>query len=191
VKLIEVMIRGDTPLLQHRFNESAEQASSTRKVLVANGTPRQEAEKVAYRAKDGSFYFPGAAIGRLIREAGSNHKLRGSRRSAKFVVPAAVLIMDDAIQLLNGDGASLAKDFEVDSRPVTIPATKGRIMRHRPRFDKWSAKFTIRINEAILPIDFIQQLLTEGGLAIGIGDFRPEKSGPFGTFQITSWLEKK
>ena len=58
-----------------------------------------------------------ALIGRLLREAGSNHKLKGSRKSAKFVVPAAVLVLDDAIILRNGDGQTPIKDFEVDSRP--------------------------------------------------------------------------
>jgi len=54
-------------------------------------------------------------------------------------------------------------------------------MCHRPRFECWSGKFTVRINETLLPVDFVQQLLTEGGQQIGIGDFRPEKGGPFGT----------
>jgi len=98
--------------------------------------------------------------------------------------------MDDTITIFNGDGQP-AKDFEVDSRPVVIPSTKGRIMRHRPRFDQWSASFTIRINEMILPVDFVQRLLTEGGEQIGIGDFRPEKGGPFGTFNVVEWTEVK
>ncbi len=191
MQLIDVHIKGTTPLLQHRFTENAESNGSTRKVLVSNGTPREQAEKAVYRDKDQAFYFPGAAISRLLREAGSNHKLRGSRKSAKYVIPAAVLVMNDGIHVLNGDGKTRIQAFEVDSRPVTIPATKGRIMRHRPRFDEWSASFTLRINDAILPVDFIQQLLTEGGQQIGVGDFRPEKGGPFGTFNVTCWKIQK
>ncbi len=190
MKIITVKIKGCTSLLQHRFNEAAELPGVARGVLINRGTPREEAEKVCYRDKQGRFYFPGAAIGRLLREAGSNHKMKGSRRSAKFVVPAAVLVMDDAIIINNGDSKP-APDFEVDSRPVVIPATKGRVMRHRPRFDIWSALFTIRINELILPVDFVHTLLTEGGQQIGIGDFRPEKGGPFGTFNVVEWKEQK
>lgn len=189
MKLIKVKIKGVTSLLQHRFNEESEVQNATRKVLVTRGMPRDEAEKVCYRDKQGHFYFPGAAIGRLLREAGSGHKLKGSRRSAKYIVPASVLVMDDAITIFNGDG-KLAQDFEVDSRPVVIPATRGRVMRHRPRFDTWSAVFTLRINETILPVDFVQKLLTEGGEQIGIGDFRPEKGGPFGTFNVVEWNEQ-
>lgn len=189
MKTFTVTIKGTTSLLQHRFGEAAEGdgAKASRNVLVNRGTPREEATKVVYQNTKGEYYFPGAAIGRLLREAGGGHKMKGSRKSAKYIVPAAVLVMGDAVVIRNGDGKTPVKDFEVDSRPVTIPATKGRIMRHRPRFDDWSATFDVRVNEQILPPDFVCQLLTEGGQQIGIGDYRPEKGGPFGTFNVVSW----
>lgn len=190
MKLVHVRIKGTTALLHQRFNESSELPGATRQVLVNRGTPREEAERVCYRLKNGDFYFPGAAIARLLREAGANHKMKGSRRSAKYLVPSATLVLNDAIVLLNGDGESKMADFEVDSRPVVIPSTKGRVMKHRPRFDCWSAVFELRINESLLPVDFIHQLLNEGGQQIGIGDYRPEKGGPFGTFQVTVWKEQ-
>lgn len=144
---------------------------------------------MCYRDKQGRFYFPGAAIQRLIREAGANHKMKGSRRSTRFLVPSAVLVVQDTITILNGDSKP-ALDFEVDSRPVVVPSTKGRVMRHRPRFDVWSAEFMVRINEGILPVDFVHRLLTEGGQQLGIGDYRPEKGGPFGTFNVIEWNEE-
>lgn len=189
MKVFRAEIRGATALLQHRFGEAAEEPGASRKVLVSRGTPREEAEKVVYRNAKGEFYFPGAAIGRLLREAGGGHKLKGTRKSAKYVVPAAVLVLGDEVLILSGDGKTPTKDFEVDSRPVTIPATKGRVMRHRPRFDAWSATFDVRVNETILPTEFVHQLLTEGGQQIGIGDFRPEKGGPFGVFYVVSWKD--
>jgi hypothetical protein len=189
MKLVHVRIQGSTPLLQHRWSEAAEQDPGHRAISPNNKTPREVADGYAYKTKDGKFYHPGAAISRLLREAGSGHKIKGRRKSAKFIVPAAVIVLDDAVILLNGK--SPIKDFEVDSRPVTNPFTKGKIMCHRPRFDEWSAEFTIRINEDILTLDFVHTLLTEGGAQIGIGPYRPEKGGPFGTFQVTKWEEKK
>ena len=182
-------IEGTTPLLQHRFDEGAEVNGQkpARTQLVVNHTPREAAEKVVYRDKDGAYFVPGTWLFGCLCGAGANHKLRGSRRSARFVVPAAVRVGEVAIPLLNGDGKTPVADFETDSRPVTIPATKGRIMRHRPRFDAWSLEFTLVVNDAILPEDFVHQLLTEGGQQLGIGDFRPEKRGPFGCFRVTSW----
>lgn len=189
MKTVNVTIQGMTPLLQHRFGEDAEGESgkAARAVTIVRGTPREEAGKVAYKAKDGSFYIPGTWLFGTLCSAGANHKMKGSRKSARFVVPAAVRVGEIEIPIRNGDGKTLAADFEVDSRPVTIPATKGRIMRHRPRFDRWSARFSLVINDAILPEDFVHQLLNEAGAQQGIGDYRPEKRGPFGTFRVTSW----
>lgn len=192
MKTVKVTIRGVTPLLQHRFGEAAEinVQKSTRKMTVqTEETPRQAAGKVSYRNSSGQFYIPGAAFARLLREAGGNHKLKQSRKSVKFLVPAAVLVAQDEVPITNGDGVSLVKDFEVDSRPVVIPATKGRIMRHRPRFDCWSAAVAIEIDDDILPVEFVHQLMTEGGHKIGIGDFRPEKGGPFGRFRVVEFIE--
>jgi hypothetical protein len=187
MKTIQVKITGTSPLLLCRFPENSEQEKSTRQVLVDKGTPREQAQRAAYVDKDGRFYFPGPAIPKLLREAAANHKLRGSRRSAKYVVPGAVRIKEDGVVILNGDGQSPARDFEIDSRPVCIPSTKGRIMCHRPRWDFWSAKFTLVVNDQVLPVDFINTLLVEGSQQIGIGAFRPEKSGPYGTFLVSEW----
>jgi hypothetical protein len=189
MKTITARIEGTTSLIQHRFSEQAESDSTKTTRLVGNsrGTPREEAEKVTYRFPDGSLYHPGAAISRLLREAGSNHKIKGTRKSVKFAVPSAVIVLDDAIALeMPGSGEAIS-DYEVDSRPVVIPSTKGRVMRHRPRLDKWAMTFHLEIDDDLLPVEFVHQLLEEGGRKLGIGDFRPEKGGPFGRFAVTSW----
>jgi hypothetical protein len=186
MKSIEVSITGVTPLLQHRFSEGSEVDAATRTIVQNRGTPREQAESVCYR-NGTDFYIPGTWISGAIIEAGGSHKLRGSRKSAKYIVPAAVRVKEIEIPICNGDGKTLASDFEVDSRPVTIPATKGKIMRHRPRFDHWSATFGLTINDKLLPEEFVQQLLTEAGEQQGIGDFRPNKRGPFGCFRIVRW----
>lgn len=189
MKTYKVTIEGIAALLQHRFGEAAEGdvAAPTRLVGNNRGTPRDEAESVSYRLPDGSQYHPGAAIARLLREAGANHKIKGSRRSVKFAIPSAVIVVEDAIPLFNPDDGAPLTGFEVDSRPVVIPATKGRVMRHRPRHDRWAMTFSLEIDDDLLPPDFVQQLLEEGGRKLGIGDFRPEKGGPFGRFAITKW----
>jgi hypothetical protein len=187
MKTVEVEIRGVTPLLIHRFTEQAEQGKSTRRQMVKQVDPREEATKNAYIAPDGTFYFNAFAIPACMGNAGSNHKMKGSRKSLRFVVPSAVRLHTDTITIMNGEGP--AKSFEVDSRPVTIPATKGKIMRHRPRFDCWGANFTIQIDDNLLDVDSAHQLLNEAGQSIGIGDFRPEKRGPFGTFRVTKFEE--
>lgn len=187
MKTISVIIEGISPLLIHRFGEDAESARPTRRIEATTRDPRTEATKAAYIAPDGTYYFSGAAIPACMGNAGASHKATGTRRTLRFVVPSAVAILDDAITILEGEEP--AKNFEVDGRPVTIPATKGRIMRYRPRWNKWAASFDMLLDENLLSPEMAQQLLTEAGLSIGIGDFRPEKRGPFGRFRVTSWRE--
>lgn len=187
MKTIKVEIRGTTPLLIHRFGEAAETGKQSRAAMVADVEPREEARKVAYIAADGSFYFNAFSIPAAMGNAGANHKMRGTRKTARYVVPSAIRLTSDTITILNGSGP--AKDFEVDSRPVTIPATKGRVMRHRPRFNQWGAEFDLIVNDTLLTVELAQQLLQEAGQQIGIGDFRPEKRGPFGTFRVVKFEE--
>jgi hypothetical protein len=189
MKTIEVEIRGTSPLLIHRFSEDSEQAKSTRRIQVSDRDPRAEATKAAYIAPDGTYYFSAFSIPNSMGNAGASHKMRGSRKTLRFIVPSAVRVTCEAITILNGNGP--AKDFEVDARPVTIPATKGRIMRYRPRFDQWGAKFSLMLDDNSLSIEDAHRLLDEAGQFIGIGDFRPEKRGPFGCFRVTRFEEHK
>lgn len=193
MKTVTVEIIGTAPLLQHRFGEQDENSPTTRPIHIEQEDPRLIAERNANIAKDGTHYFSGAAVSRLLREAGGQHKQRGSRKSLKYVVPGAVRVLADTITIRNADGGKLngpVTSCEVDSRPVTIPATKGRVMRHRPRYNSWGAIFDLLINEERLAVEMVHQLLDEGGFTIGFGDFRPEKGGPFGTFRIIEFKEK-
>lgn len=187
--IITASVEGISALLMHRFGEQAELEAEARSVKIANLTPAQAAERTAYRNGAGQLYVPGAAFSRLLREAGGSHKQKGTRKSLKYIVPAAVIIPDEAITLHDSSGTPLER-IEVDSRPVTIPATKGRIIRHRARVEKWRATFTLEIDDEVLDAATIHLLLEEGGRRIGIGDYRPEKGGPYGRFLITAWQDQ-
>lgn len=181
-------ITGTTPLLMHRFADAEAASARTRTVHLTEEDPRAVAEKAAYRSADGSLFLPGAAIARLLREAGSAHKQRGSRKSLKYVIPAAVLVLDDELVLCDEQGDPL-RDFEVDSRPVVIPSTKGRVLRHRPRLNAWGLEFAVEIDEDMIDSKTVHMLITDGGKKIGLGDYRPERGGPFGRYQLVSWKQ--
>jgi hypothetical protein len=181
-------ISGTTALLMHRWAEESEVEEATRTVHIKRRDPREEATKVAYQRPDKTLYFPGSAIARMLREAGGSHKQRGSRKSLKYIIPAAVLVLDDDFTLRGEDGEPLT-DFEVDSRPVVIPSTKGRIMRHRPRLDTWGAEINLDIDTSIIEAQLVHQLLVEAGKRLGLGDNRPEKGGANGRFAVVRWAE--
>lgn len=184
---VQVRIQGITPLLIHKFGDEERAEKKTRRVETVARDPLVEATKAAYIHGDGTFYFSAFSIQNAMGNAGSSHKTVGSRKSLRFVVPSAVRMDADTVTILSGDLP--AKRFDVDARPVVIPATKGRVMRYRPRFNDWGARFLLHVDESLLSPEMAHQLLNEAGQSIGIGDYRPEKRGPFGRFRVVEWKE--
>lgn len=188
--IFNVKVESVSALLMHRWSENQEvdPNSGTRPIRRQDLEPRQDAELSAYRRENGELYMPGACIARLMREAGGAHKEKGSRKSIKYIVPAACIVLEDDITLLDLDNRPQTQ-FEVDSRPVVIPATKGRIMRHRPRINEWAMAFSIDVDQELIDPKIVHLLITQGGRRIGVGDYRPERGGPFGRFNVTGWAE--
>lgn len=187
--LIHVEIEGQTPLLMNRFTEEAEikVSSGTSAVSVGTkGTPREQATKKAYADKDGNLYIPGPNIFSCIIQAGKFHKTGKTKVTTQksSLVPAGISIQDIVCPLN-------AKEFEVDSRSVVIPATGGRIMCHRPRLDEWKISFLLEVDETMFSPEFVRLLIEDAGRKVGLGDYRPDRKGPFGKFAITGWRVEK
>jgi hypothetical protein len=185
--VVEAWASSATAMLLHRATEESLSGKTRSNNPGQAEDPRVVAERGVYRLQDEQLAVPGAAIARMLREAGGSHKAKGSRKSLKYLVPAAVIVLDELLGLYLNDCKTPIKDFEVDSRPVTIPATKGRVMRHRARLNEWAFKTRLRINTTIMDDAMVRRLMIDGLQQIGIGDFRPEKGGPFGTSDLTHW----
>lgn len=56
-------------------------------------------------------------------------------------------------------------------------------VRFRPRFEDWSARFIILFPET-LPVQSVVDLVNRAGSG-GVGEWRPEKDGTFGTFVVS------
>ena len=191
--IIHVEIKGTYALLQSRFGATAEAGliEETRTIKKKALTPREEAEESCYRAKDGSLYHPASAILSALCEAGSEFKQKGSRKNLKFLIPAAVRLMDDVIPLLDLAGKPL-KDFDIDARRVVNKSTKGAHICHRARIENWLSRFELKIFDDVIDPDTVHTLLSRAGERVGIGAFRPVPSkGPFGVFMVTKWAEAK
>ena len=181
--LVEAWTEGTRPVLINRA--TAEDLAGKTRVNTPGmeEDPRDIAERHVYRIKDRQLAFPGAGYARMMREAGGSHKAKGSRKSLKYIVPAAVVVLDDLCGFYLKDRKTPIVEFEVDSRPVNIPATKGRVMRHRARIEEWTNKVNLRINSQILDESLVRRLLAEGIEMIGLGDNRPS----FGTGDLVAW----
>lgn len=71
----------------------------------------------------------------------------------------------------------LIQNYEYrDTRPMTVQRAK--VMRTRPRFDKWQIQFNLRYNEEKIDLVTITNALEYAGSYVGLCDSRP-KYGKF------------
>jgi hypothetical protein len=180
---VRVQIKGISPLLINRFKEQDEIPTTMKKAGKKDyGTPRSQAEATAYADPNGKLWVPSSWIKGAIQTVSSDYKLPGSRKSVKSVSGGAIRPVEE--KLYFAENYTL-KDIEVDSRPCVIQ--RSRIMRHRARLENWSVGIDLEIEDDILPESDVHQMVTDSGRRAGIGDFRPQKGGPFGRFQVVSW----
>lgn len=178
---VDVTIQGLTPLLINRFHEeAAEAATSGVHSRKEKPSPEEDASSRLYSNGHGPF-FPAENIRQAIIGASSRHKI--GRRAATTDIAAAVYVSPFELPL---EG-----EWHVDSRAIVIPATKGRILRHRPMFDEWALTFQLQIDNDLVGERLVQAILEDAGKLVGIGDFRPARKGPYGRFSVVNWEREK
>ncbi len=180
---IQVTITGITPLIVNRFHEEAQLESSSgvhsrREQLP----PEKDARNRLYiletpAGAPEAYYFPAENIRQSIINAASRHKI--GRKSATSDIAAAVYLEPFAVPLQGG--------WTVDTRPVVIPATRGRVLRHRPIFNDWKLTFILQADEQLIDMKLLRRIVDDAGNYVGIGDFRPARKGPYGKYRVDSW----
>ncbi|MBI4994712.1 hypothetical protein HZC21_03650 [Candidatus Peregrinibacteria bacterium] len=182
-------------LLMHRFSAEASAGieKQVKKAREAKLTPQQEATLAEYRLDPGgdqpgqlflpAEHFLGAMVG-----AGSDFKQQSrGKKTFKDAFKGSVEVVPDYVGLTDAAGEPL-RTYVIDSRPVRIKATQGRIMRHRPFLQAgWRAKFMIEVMDDTIPLEVVQAVLETAGRSKCVGDYRPR----FGQFRIVSFDRAK
>ena len=69
---------------------------------------------------------------------------------------------------------------------VPVVVQRNRIMRTRAKFDEWTCEFQLDVDESLIDEHHLTDWLDIAGHRVGLGDWRPQKSGRFGMFE--AWL---
>lgn len=175
-KTTVVSIKGTSALLMHRFPMEPIEAIEKKSAEV-------QAEFAAYRmesnGKPGNLYLPGIAVQRALVNGATYVKGKG-RGSLQKNAAACLMVRPEYIDL----GTS---KYAIDSRAVVVPATKGRIIRYRPRIDDWEVSFHLDWDDALLSEKQLREIVDATCSRVGFLDFRPERKGPFGRAMVVSW----
>jgi len=169
-----VTIKGLSPgLLMHRFPLEPVEAIEKR-------SAEEQAEHSAYRIPDTKeLCIPAICLQRTFIAAATFSKGKG--RASLQKVAAACLFVDPVWLGLG------VFDYEISHIPVTIPATRGRIIRHRPWLPEWQVAFNLTWDPDLLKETQVRRIVDDGGNLVGVLDFRPGTKGPYGRFMVTSW----
>ncbi len=181
MKTIKVELTGLSPLLMNSPNSMIDSAMSDDKVRIKTEkyNLKDDAEKLAYKDEKGFLYVPSTAVKGAMVNAAAYKKI--NKVSAKRIISAGVIIPKDKLSLNT-------KDYKLDIRTVVIQ--RARVVKARPLIEDWKLDFEIQYNERLTTATPIKEILAEAGMTIGLLDFRPQKSGSFGMFEITKWEEK-
>lgn len=144
-------------------------------------TAEEDALSGCYWTEDKkSLAFPGDNIYTGLLHASTGSKLPSNKKmSLRPLVAGNVEVTPTMISFGT-------KKYQIDTRRAVI-GHQG-IPRSRAWLPSWILTFKVGWDSGYLGLDFhetiLPQLLDRLGHQIGIGDYRPEKSGPFGKFEI-------
>jgi len=182
---VRVRVIGLTPLLMNN-------AESMTVKVPTKGTPEEQARPLVIDDGGGHLAIPSFALRSSLCEGGAFLNSPIPRKKLKSFLYETVSILPEEWLVLIREGEPIADtDWAIDGRRVRMPKG-GSVWRHRPKvelpwgFDAsiaWDTPFTSE-GEADAMVRDLAAAAERAGVCVGLGDFRPEKKGIFGRYQL-------
>lgn len=181
---LRVPVAGTMPLIVHNFSDKAKRqmldAQQGRKSPKQAREPQAEYEAAFYRTKEGYGFpvtaFKAATVG-AARFYGKDVRMTDLRQ---FVFMRGDISDNDPQALVEIYGVPRMREDVVRLGGPSRSAD----LRYRPEFPTWSTVLEVTYVKSSLSRDSLLSLIDAGGLGIGVGEWRPEKKGEFGTYMI-------
>lgn len=173
-------IKGTSPLIQHAWSEKGlammrMTAAERKKQPKVARDPETEAAACLYTTDHGEIGIPLTAFkSALIGAAHKDFGLEKTLLRKAFFIPS-----NDTGRVVPIE----AGDYLVREDIVRIGANQTDI-RYRPQFNEWRANIIAEIDAELLQPKDIANLVNRAGFSVGIGEWRPEKGGEFGRFEL-------
>ena len=194
---LEFTLAGVTPILMHNGAAGLDTGSPLSREIAAitakKGGNRTavderrlralECQRSLYLGADGRPTLPEAALRKMIEIS--------ARKTRKGTLVREGLIVESV--RFHYNVKRYGKDVEKLSRSTqfTVPVVVNkRILRTRARFDcPWSVVGIADVDPELVDKDKLTAWLATGGRRVGLGDWRPEKSGHYGRFDVEKVTE--
>jgi hypothetical protein len=176
IQILQVHITGLSALICHRWSDKAKKMMLDKQTRAAKAgreakDPENDYAESLYPLPDGGYGFPASAF--------------------KMAAVRAGTYTDDKMTYLRGafyvQGDLVTIEGEPRPREDMVRVGMGTAdIRYRAEFPEWSATLRVQFNARAISAEQVINLFSVAGFSVGVGDWRPEKDGSYGRFQVTN-----
>lgn len=200
-----VWLVGETPLIVHAWSQKAKlemlqkQVKATKAGKDARDPERDFVDSLYPMGKVGgkmTYGFPVTGIKNAALS--SAHKDKGIARS---VVQSALWFDADMVRVMPALSKAICDmplvrlwgsdpEMREDMVRIGVGMSKTANLAYRGQFTTWAVRLTGKFNSTVLSPEALLFLIREAGVGIGIGEWRNEKKGIFGSFRLADIAEQ-
>ena len=198
----DIWLVGETPLITNAWSEKAKNqmlAKQLKTTKAGRGERDPEADFVnsLYEMEPGAYGFPALGIKNAILQAA--HKDKGVPRTTMLsalwidadmvsVRPAlAGAMCDMPLVRIYGDPPKMREDMVRVGSGVSKTAT----LAYRGQFTRWAIRVAGKLNTSIVTPGQFAAMIQDAGMSCGIGEWRNERHGVFGSFHLAHAAEQE
>ncbi len=186
-----ITVKGISPIIHHNGAAGLDTRSALSREIAAiaakRGTNRTtadderlrelEAQRSLWLDESRAPTIPATAI-RAVIEAGARKRKQGTQ------VRGGLMVLSTSFQYDQKKyGTGIEKLGRSTQYTVPVVVNRSRILRTRAKFElPWSCTFEVDVDDEQIDLRQLLDWLDIAGRQIGLGDWRPEKSGMFGRF---------
>jgi hypothetical protein len=183
VETASIKIKGLSPLIMHRWSEKArkEMLDKQMKKTVKKEakSPEEQYEASVYKLDDDRLGFPADAFKKAM--------IRGAKQIGLVMTDARTSFFIHGEYCTRDDRELVPITGEVRPREDMVRIGMGTAdIRFRGQITQWEAELNISYNASITSFDQIVNMLHAAGYGVGVGEWRPEKDGTFGRFEVVA-----
>jgi hypothetical protein len=174
IEHVRITLEGTSPLIMHAWSHKAKQQMLDKQMKKGTAgkeakDPEKDFQESIYRDGDGNYAFPSVAFKAAAVRAGTYADLKMTFLRGAFHV--------------QGEMTRIFGDPEPREDMVRVGMGTADI-RYRAQFPEWRAEPLVSVNVNAISIEQLTTLFHIAGFSVGIGDWRPEKDGQYGTFTV-------
>jgi hypothetical protein len=176
LQTIQITLVGTSALICHRWSSKAKKQmldKQTKRASVGKVAkdPDEDYRESLYPHPDGGYAFPSVAFKAAAVRAGTYSEMKMTFLRGAFHV------LDEYVKI-EGEPSPREDMVRLQSGVADI--------RYRAEFKTWTAILKVRYNARAINVEQLLNLFQVAGFSVGVGEWRPEKDGSYGMWEIAS-----